>query len=60
MASQSLQIMWDVNADPRFTSYSAKPQVNVLQSECNFTTIMEIQRLEVRSNTISVACQLAS
>ena len=26
MASQSLQLMWDVNADLRFKSYSAKPK----------------------------------
>ena len=60
MASQSLQLMWDVNAIPRFKSYSAMPQVNVFQSEDNCTKIMEFQRREVRNNTTCIACQRAS
>ena len=60
MALQSLQLMWDVQTDPRFISCNVKPLVNVLQSKGNYTKDMEMKHIEVRRIAIRVVCRRAS
>ena len=48
MAFQSLQLMWDVNADPRFKPYNVKSKVNILEQKEILTTNMEMHHIEVR------------
>ena len=52
MAFQSLQLMWDVNADPRFKPYNVKSKVNILEQKEILTTNMEMHHIEVRRNTM--------